>query len=121
LLQGNTFLVQIKPHSSNVLRVTASTVFVTGDHLVFFNAKGKLSAHFMVDVVERYDEMEGDLRVPLFSFLGRRIVTVRPRRSAQSHLRKPAPRGIGPRLKHPELLRLGACSNRVDLSRKPFF
>jgi hypothetical protein len=57
LLREKTFLVQIKPRSSTLLRVLASTVFVTGDHLVFFNSKGKLSALFMVDMVESYNEL----------------------------------------------------------------
>jgi hypothetical protein len=48
------YLVEFKPPSQAVQLVIAAAVEVQGEHLVFLNAEGKLSALFLMEIVESW-------------------------------------------------------------------
>ena len=55
-----TFLVRFRSPELNTQHVVASRAQVHGEHLVLFNAEGKLAALFSLDIVESWNELEGD-------------------------------------------------------------
>ena len=54
-----TYVVKLKVPGHFIQHVTAARVEVHGDHLVFFNARGKLAALFMIAIVQSWNLAEG--------------------------------------------------------------
>jgi hypothetical protein len=50
-----TYLVRIKAPSFAVQHVTAVSAEIYGEHLVFLKSKGKLSALFLIEIVESWN------------------------------------------------------------------
>jgi hypothetical protein len=51
------FLVRMKVPSGALQHVTASTVEICGEHLLFLNSQDKLAALFLVEIVESWNEI----------------------------------------------------------------
>jgi hypothetical protein len=52
-----TFLVRLKIPTGAHQRVRAATVKIHGEHLIFFNSEEKLSALYLMENVESWNEL----------------------------------------------------------------
>jgi hypothetical protein len=52
-----TWIVSFKRAELKTQLVVASSAGILGDHLVFLNSRGELTALFLLDVVEGWDEI----------------------------------------------------------------
>lgn len=53
------YLVRFKPPEISTQLVFAVTAEIYGEHLVFLNSKGELSALFLLEIVESWSELTG--------------------------------------------------------------
>jgi hypothetical protein len=58
-MADQTYLVKLKPPGRGVQHVIAAIVEIHGDHLAFLDAKRKLAALFLLEIVESWNEMQG--------------------------------------------------------------
>jgi hypothetical protein len=54
-----TFLFELKPPSSALQHVVATTVEIRDEHLILCDSEGKLAAMFHVEIVQSYREIRG--------------------------------------------------------------
>ena len=58
-----TYLVRMRAPGGALQHVTASTVEIHDEHLIFCDSEGKLAALFLMEVVESWDEInDGSLQ-----------------------------------------------------------
>jgi hypothetical protein len=57
-MADRTFLIRFRSPELSTQHVIAYVAQVQGDHLVLFNAQGKLAALFSLDIVESWHEVE---------------------------------------------------------------
>jgi hypothetical protein len=56
-MPDTTFLVRLKPPSSAIQHVVASTLKIQGEPLIFCDSEGKLVAMFLLEIVQSYSEI----------------------------------------------------------------
>jgi hypothetical protein len=54
---NKTFLVMLKPPSSALQHVVASTFEIRDEHLIFCDSEGKLAAMFLLEIVQSWNEL----------------------------------------------------------------
>jgi hypothetical protein len=57
-MADTTFLIRFRSPELSTQNVVASRAQIQGDHLVLFDAQGKLAALFSLDIVESWNEVE---------------------------------------------------------------
>jgi hypothetical protein len=57
-MADRTFLIRFRSPEPSTQHVIASRAQVQGEHLVLFNAQGKLAALFSLNVVESWNDVE---------------------------------------------------------------
>jgi hypothetical protein len=57
-MADKTFLIRFRSPELGAQHVIASRAQIQGDHLVLFNAQGKLAALFSLDIVESWNAVE---------------------------------------------------------------
>ena len=63
-MSENVYLIRFKPAEISPQTLVAATAEIHGDHLVLLNAKGQISALFVMDTVESWSEIPSR-RAPL--------------------------------------------------------
>ena len=53
-----TYLVRFKPPENSTQPVVAANTEIHGEHLVFLNSKGELTALFLLEIVESWSECD---------------------------------------------------------------
>jgi hypothetical protein len=56
-MPSKTFRVLLKPPSGAIQHLVAVSAEIRGEHLVFLNSEGKLAALFLMETVERWNEI----------------------------------------------------------------
>ena len=54
-MPNKSYLLRMRAPSGALQHVTASTVEIHGDHLIFLNSDGKLAALFLMEIVESWN------------------------------------------------------------------
>lgn len=57
-MTDKTFLIRFKPPDLRTQSVIAARAEIHGEHLVLLNKEGKLTALFLLEVVESWSEVE---------------------------------------------------------------
>lgn len=56
-MSGKSYLVRMRAPSGALQHVTASTVEIHDEHLIFCDSEGKLAALFLLEIVESWNEI----------------------------------------------------------------